>query len=91
MSNFPGSPRLLKGRIVLLDPDTSALPRIIALQHDPDALNGTLKVQGAGDEEGGRLEALCLKGSPVEAIKRDAMMHATNYLTRFVWNYFSRR
>ena len=52
MSSFPGSPRLLKGGIVLIDPDTSAVQRIIALQYNPDTLTRTLQVQGAGAESG---------------------------------------
>jgi hypothetical protein len=45
MSGLPGSPRLLKGGIVLLDPDTWAAHRIIALQYDPDTLVRTLQMQ----------------------------------------------
>ena len=77
MSSFPGSPRLLKGGIVLIDPDTSAVQRIIALQYNPDTLTRTLQVQGAGAESGDRLEALRLKGPPVETIKLDAEIDAT--------------
>lgn len=32
MTAFPGSPRLLRGGIVLIDPDSSAIQRIIVLQ-----------------------------------------------------------
>jgi hypothetical protein len=39
MTTFPGSPRLLKGGIVLIDPDSSAMRRIIALQYNPDTLS----------------------------------------------------
>lgn len=39
MTTFPGSPRLLKGRIVLINAETSAVLRIIALQYNPDTLN----------------------------------------------------
>ena len=42
MTTFPGSPRLLKGGIVLIDPDSSAVRRIIALQYNPDTLSRTL-------------------------------------------------
>jgi len=80
MSSFPGSPRLLKGGIVLIDPDTSAVQRIIALQYNPDTLTRTLQVQGAGAESGDRLEALRLKGPPVETIKLDAEIDATDQL-----------
>ena len=62
MTTFPGSPRLLKGGIVLIDPDSSAVRRIIALQYNPDTLSRTLQVQGAGGEGGDRLEALRLTG-----------------------------
>ena len=38
MSAFPGSPRVLKGGLVLLDPDTfNVLPNgVIVLQYNPD-------------------------------------------------------
>ena len=45
MSSFHGSPRLLKSNIVLLNPDTWAAHRIIALQYDPDTLAQTLQLQ----------------------------------------------
>lgn len=72
MNSFPGSPRLLKGGIVLLDLATSQPPRIIALQYNPDTLTRTLQVKGAGAEGGDRSEALRLKGPPVETIKLEA-------------------
>ena len=72
MTTFPGSPRLLKGGIVLLDPATGAVRRIIALQYNPDTLTRTLQVQGAGTEGGDRSEALRLKGPPVETIRVEA-------------------
>jgi hypothetical protein len=34
MTTFPGSPRLLKGGIVLIDPTTGTVQRIIALQYN---------------------------------------------------------
>jgi hypothetical protein len=80
MSSFPGSPRLLKGGIVLLDPDTSTVRRMVVLQYNPDTLTRTLQVQGAGAESGDRLEALRLKGPPVETIKLEAEIDATDQL-----------
>src|SRR5213593_2225387 len=80
MTAFPNSPRLLKGGIVLLDPDTSAVQRIIALQYNPDTLTRSLQIQGIGAESGDRLEALRLKGPPVETIKLDAEIDATDQL-----------
>ena len=50
MTTFPGSPRLLKGGIVLLNPTTGAVQRIIALQYNPDTLTRTLQVQSIGTE-----------------------------------------
>ena len=79
-SAFPNSPRLLKGGIVLLDPNTSAVMRIIALQYNPDTLTRTLQVKGVGAESGDRAEALRLKGPPTETIKLDAEIDATDQL-----------
>ena len=80
MSTFPGSPKVVKGGIVLIDPETSALRRVIVLQYNPDTLNRTLQVQGAGGEGGDRLEALRLKGPPIETIKLDAEIDAADQL-----------
>lgn len=80
MSTFPGSPRLLKGGIVLIDPDTSVVQRIIVLQYNPETLTRTLQVKGVGAEGGDRSEALRLKGPPTETIKVDAEIDATDQL-----------
>jgi hypothetical protein len=80
MSTFPGSPRLIKGGIVLIDPDTSLVQRIIALQYNPDTLTRTLQVQGAGAQAGDRSEALRLRGPAVETIKCDVEIDATDQL-----------
>ena len=80
MTTFPGSPRLLKGGIVLLNPTTGAVQRIIALQYNPDTLTRTLQVQSAGAEGGDRSEALRLKGPPVETLRVEAEIDATDQL-----------
>lgn len=80
MTTFPGSPRLIKGGIVLLDAETAAVDRVIALQYNPDTLTRTLQVQGVGGEGGDRLEALRLKGPPVETLKLDAEIDAADQL-----------
>ena len=80
MSTFPNSPKLLKGGIVLIDPTTSAVRRIIALQYNPDTVTRTLQVKGASAEGGDRSEALRLKGPPTETIKVDAEIDATDQL-----------
>jgi len=80
-SSFPGSPRLMiKGGLVLIDPDTAAVQRIIALQYNPDTLSRTLQVQGVGGEGANRSEALRLKGPPIETIKVEAEIDATDQL-----------
>ena len=79
MTTFPGSPRLLKGGIVLIDANTGVVQRIISLQYNPDTLSRTLQVQGTG-ESGDRMEALRLKGPPVETIKLEAEIDATDHL-----------
>lgn len=80
MTTYPGSPRLTKGGLVRVDPDTLAVQRIITLQYNPDNLNRTLQVQGAGGEGGDRMEALRLTGPPIETIKLDAEIDATDQL-----------
>lgn len=80
MTTFPGSPKLIKGGIVLLNPSTSAVQRIIALQYNPETLNRTLQVQGVEGDGGDRSEALRLKGPPVETIKLDAEIDAADQL-----------
>jgi hypothetical protein len=80
MSSFPGSPRLLKGGIVLLDPDSSAVLRIIALQYNPDTLTRTLQVQAFASGTQDRSEALRIKAPPTETIKLDAEIDATDQL-----------
>src|SRR5436190_12001461 len=80
MSTFPNSPRLLKGGIVLIDPDSGAVQRVIALQYNPDSLSRSFQVKGVGAESGDRSEALRLKGPPVESIKLEAEIDATDQL-----------
>lgn len=79
MTTFPNSPKLLKGGIVLIDPQSAQVQRIISLQYNPESLSRTLQVQGMG-EGGDRSEALRLKGPAVETIKLDAEIDATDQL-----------
>jgi hypothetical protein len=79
MSAFPNSPRLVKGGIVLVDPDSGTVEKIIVLQYNPDTLSRSLQPQ-AVKEGGDRSEALRLMGPPVETIKLDAEIDATDQL-----------
>ena len=80
MSGFPNSPRLIKGGIVLVDPDSGTVQKIIVLQYNPDTLTRTLTPQGVKEEGGDRSEALRLTGPPIETIKLDAEIDATDQL-----------
>jgi hypothetical protein len=79
MTTFPGSPRLLKGGLVLLDPDTGLPVRVISFQYNPEKLSRTLQVQGMG-EKADRSEALRLKGPAVETIKVEVELDLTDQL-----------
>lgn len=79
MSGFTASPRLVKAGLVLVDPASAKVRRVIALQYNPDSLSRTLQVQGAG-ERADRSEALRLKGPAVETYKLDAEIDATDQL-----------
>ncbi|WP_233855841.1 hypothetical protein [Paraburkholderia sp. HD33-4] len=77
----PLSPRLVKGGIVTLDPDTSVVQSVIALQYNPDSLSRTLQIQSTpGSPDGIRVDALRLRGPVVETIKLDAELDATDLL-----------
>src|SRR5437899_8882440 len=80
MTTFPGSPRLLKGGIVLLDPVSARVLTVIPLQYNPDTLTRSLQIKGVGPESGDRLEALRLKGPPVETFKVEIELDATEQL-----------
>jgi hypothetical protein len=80
-SGSPISPRLVKGGIVTMDPDTSAVRSVIALQYNPDSLSRTLQIQAVqGAQDGTRVDALRLRGPAVETIKIDAELDATDQL-----------
>ena len=79
MTSFPGSPRLLKAGVVLLDPNSGQVLRVISLQYNPDNLSRSLQIQALA-EGGDRSEALRLKGPPVETLKLEAEIDATDQL-----------
>jgi hypothetical protein len=81
--SLPTAPRLVKGGIVLLDPESGAILRVITLQYNSDTMNRSLQIQPFTGGTGGdpnRSEALRLKGPPVETIKLDAEIDATDQL-----------
>jgi hypothetical protein len=69
---------LLKGGIALLDPQTGAVLRIIALQYNPDTLTRSLKIKGVDADSGDHIDALRLKGPPEETFKVEAELDLTD-------------
>ncbi|MEP6781473.1 MAG: hypothetical protein ABJC26_16365 [Gemmatimonadaceae bacterium] len=80
MSSFTNSPRLIRGGIVLVDPDSGQVKRVITLQYNPDTLTRSLQPQTVSDDGHDRSQALRLKGPPVETIKLDADINAIDQL-----------
>ena len=64
-----------------MDPDTSAVQSVIALQYNPDSLSRTLQIQALpGGQDGVRVDALRLRGPAVETIKIEAELDAADQL-----------
>lgn len=79
MTGLTRSPRLLKGGIILIDPTSGAVQRVIALQYNPDLLTRSLTPQGTGGTTS-TSQPLRLKGPPIETFKLDAEIDATDQL-----------
>src|SRR5271156_2978114 len=78
---LPISPRLVKGGIVTMDPDTSIVLSVIALQYNPDSLSRSLQIQAVpGGADGVRVDALRLRGPAIETIKLEAELDANDQL-----------
>jgi hypothetical protein len=80
MTTFPGSPRLINGAIVGLDP-FNPLASVIVFQYNPDTVTRTLTAQTSG-ENPDQGEALRLKGPPQESIKLDVEIDAADQLEK---------
>jgi hypothetical protein len=76
----PNTPKLLKGGIVLMDPGSGAVLRIVSLQYNPERVTRSLQVQGLESSGGDRSEALRLTGPPIETIRLEAEIDATDHL-----------
>lgn len=81
MTTFPGSPRLLKGGIVGIDL-FNPLASVIVFQYNPETMTRTLQAQTVSGEGSASSEALRLKGAPVETIKLDVEIDATDQLEK---------
>jgi len=80
MTSFANSPKVLKGAIVGIDP-MNPLASIAVFQYNPDTVTRSLQVQGSGDS-GDRSEAMRLKGPPIETIKMEVEIDATDQLEK---------
>src|SRR3954452_15429589 len=78
MSSFPGSPRLLKGAIVGVDP-FNPLASVVVFQYNPDTMTRRLEPR-AVSAEGDRGEAFRLTGAPKETITLSIEIDATDQL-----------
>src|SRR5271156_969988 len=77
----PLSPRLVRGGIVTMDPDTSVAQSVIALQYTPYSPSRSLQIQAVpGGTDGVRVDALRLRGPAIETIKLEAELDATDQL-----------
>lgn len=77
----PFSPKLIKGGLVLVDPESAQVQRVIALQYNAESLKRELKAQEAGGEAGAdRAEPTRFKGPAVETISFEADLDATDQL-----------
>ena len=79
MSGYSQSPRIVKGGIVLVDPASAQVRRVIALQYNPEKLTRSLQVKGAG-EGADRSEALRLTGPAIETFRLEADIDAADQL-----------
>ncbi|HSI77825.1 MAG TPA: hypothetical protein VK957_18140 [Lunatimonas sp.] len=79
MPSSPLSPKTLQGGIVLLDPTTSAVLKVIPLQYNPETMTRSLQPQRLG-EGSAQSDALRLVNPPVETYTLEAEMDATDML-----------
>lgn len=80
MSSVSTSPRVQKGALVAITP-AAPRPTLISFQYNAESLSRTLEPQTAG-EGGARSEATRISGAPVETIKLDVEIDATDQLER---------
>ncbi|MCP3960734.1 MAG: hypothetical protein GY719_23060 [bacterium] len=76
MNTFPGSPKVRKGALVVIDP-LDPIPKVISFQYNPETLSRSLEAQTAGEAE---LDATAMAAPPIESIKLEADLDATDQL-----------
>jgi hypothetical protein len=81
MTTFPGSPRLVKGAIVAVDP-FNPLASVIVFQYNPTTLTRSLQAQAASGASSSRAEAMRVAGAPVETITLKVEIDAADQLEK---------
>jgi Contractile injection system tube protein len=79
MTGYSRSPRLAKAGLVLIDPGSGTIARLISMQYNAETLSRSLAVQAVGDN-GDRSQALRIKGPAVETFSFEATLDATDQL-----------
>jgi Contractile injection system tube protein len=79
MTTFPRSPLLVKGAIAAINSTTNRVDQTIVFQYNPETLSRTLQAQTI-EESGARSEALRLRGAPIETIRLEIEIDATDRL-----------
>ncbi len=78
MTTFPGSPRLIKGALIGIDP-LNPLASVVVFQYNPDTMTRRLEAR-AVSQEGDRGEAFRLTGAPKETITLSIEIDITDQL-----------
>jgi len=80
MSGFSGSPRLIKGAIIGLDP-LNPVASVVVFQYNPDSMTRRLEARSTGGgDSSDRAEAFRLTGPPRETITLSIEVDATDQL-----------
>ncbi|MEW5958007.1 MAG: hypothetical protein AB1801_09810 [Chloroflexota bacterium] len=79
MTTFPGSPRLLKGALVGIDP-LNPLASIVVFQYNPETMTRRLEARAMGGEGGDKTEVYRLTGPPKETITLNVEIDAADQL-----------
>jgi hypothetical protein len=80
MPSISNSPKLIRGGMIAVEPDTRKVRQVIALQYNPDSITRSLQIQSSASQDLGRSEALRLTGPPVETIRIEAEVDAIDQL-----------
>jgi hypothetical protein len=78
MTTFPGSPRIIKGALIGIDP-LNPLASVVVFQYNPDTMTRRLEAR-AVSQEGERGEAMRLTGAPKETITLSIEIDAADQL-----------